>query len=245
EHHRGAGAAAGAGAAGGARAADPVAGRGDHRVQRRRGRRGAGRGGARLVLGAGRVRRRLGDRGRLGARGGVAVLRPRPRGPRAARAPGAARGRRLLLRPRGVRHRRRRRCAGRRAGGAALDRRPGAGRGQPGGDAGAVHRPAPRGPRARLALGGRRLRPDDAVHLPLRGAPGRARAEQRVRLVVGRPGRGPGHRRGRGARGGAGVARRRLLRPDGDGRRRRPGRRVLVLRAGGRRRRSGRGARAV
>jgi len=45
----------------------------------------------------------------------------------------------------------------------------------------------PRRPRARLPVRGRRLQADPALHLPVRGPAGRARAEQPVRLVVGRP----------------------------------------------------------
>ena len=54
---------------------------------------------------------------------------------------------------------------------------------------------------------GRRLHPDAAVHLPVRGAAGRPAPQRHPGLVVGRPARWPGHRRRRGAGGPRGMAR--------------------------------------
>lgn len=59
---------------------------------------------------------------------------------------------------------------------------------------------------ARLQRRGRRLHPDPAVHLPVGGAPRRARAQRDPRLVLGRPARRARHRRRRGEGGPRRVA---------------------------------------
>ena len=58
--------------------------------------------------------------------------------------------------------------------------------------------PAPHRPPARVRDRGCGLHPDPLVHLPVRGAAGRAGSERDPRLVLGRPGRRPRHRRRRG-----------------------------------------------
>ncbi len=85
-----------------------------------------------------------------------------------------------------LRHRGRGRCADLRRAGRALRRRPGTGDAQPARHAGAVRGAAPHRPSAGVYPVGRAPLADPAVHVPVRGAAGRAGAEQRLR-----PGPGP------------------------------------------------------
>ena len=72
---------------------------------------------------------------------------------------------------------------------------------------GLSYRAAPRRPAAGFGDGGRRLQADSAVHLPVGSAARRARPEQPVRLVVGRPAGRVGDRCRGGQRGHPGLAR--------------------------------------
>ena len=156
--------------------ADPLVRGRDDRLQRDRGRRGTHRGGDRVLQCTDRFRSGLRDRGGVGGRGRLAVLRiATPK-----------RGRRWHCRciafsffalaafvtvtraPIAVGRRRSR----------PLHRRSDPGRGLPRGDAGAVLRPASRRPRARLPLGGRRLQADPALHVPVCGVAPRTRSQR-------------------------------------------------------------------
>ena len=178
---------------------DPAARRRDDHLQRRRGGRRADRGHAR-VSSAALIGFGLDSVIEVSSAAAVA-WQFSGQGPRSAREDRAAVHRVLVLRARRLRHRRRRPFAARLRRAAALTDRHRAGRGQPGRHAGAVVGAAPRRPRARLAVGGRRFQADAAVHLPVRGAAGRTGAQQPVSAGHGPTRRRAGHRRGRGAEG--------------------------------------------
>jgi hypothetical protein len=116
--------------------------------------------------------------------------------------------------PSPLRRRRRRIGVDRRNPGSSLHGRDRAGRGQPGPDAAAVLRAATDRSGTALPVGGGRLQANTVVHVPVRGAAGRAGAQFDVRLVARRPDHSPGHRRRRGEGGTRRVARRCLLPPD-------------------------------
>ena len=96
--------------------------------------------------------------------------------------------------PRRLRHRGRGSRAVRFRRSSPFDDRDRFGGGQLGDHARLVVGSAPRWAGTRVAVGCRRFQANAAVYLPVRGASGRTAAQQRARMVLGRPHRGAGHR---------------------------------------------------
>ncbi len=186
-------------------AADPPAGGRDDHLQRRRGGRRPHRGHAGLVVGADRVRPRLG-RSRCRRRPPSPGSSP-PRTRRPGRRPhcGSSRSRSSRWRPTSPSTR----CC----------RCSGVGEARPSligialAAASLVVMPvlssgaAPSRPRIRLIVGCCRFQADAALYLSVGGPAGRPGAQRTPRLVVGRPGRRVGHRRGGNSRGPKRLAR--------------------------------------